>query len=51
MAKVVELELYFEVRKTGHNELHFTVVLPHPVTEDVAERFNQLFGRLEKQHG
>lgn len=39
------VEAHFPVRQTGRNPHHFTVLLPDPVTEDVAQRFNRLFGR------
>jgi hypothetical protein len=42
-----EVELYFAVTKTGKRTSHFTVELPHPVTDEVADRFNNLFGRAE----
>jgi hypothetical protein len=53
MAARAEVELYFTVRQTGKNLFHHTVELPHPVTEQVAERFNRLFGRAVKDtdHG
>jgi hypothetical protein len=39
------VERHFRVVQTGRNQLHHTVVLPKPVTEDVARLVNQLFGR------
>ena len=33
----------FEVRKTGKDADHFTVVLPNPVTQQAADDFNLLF--------
>jgi len=36
----------FPVKQTGTNPRHYTVELPHPVTPDVAARFNALFGRV-----
>jgi hypothetical protein len=45
MAAGAEVELYFNVLKTGRSLFHYTVVLPHPVTTDDAENFNRLFGR------
>ena len=40
-----EVEKYFPVIKTGKNKFHYTVELPKPVTEEVANLFNSLFGR------
>jgi len=40
-----EVELYFPVRKTGASPLHFTLELPHPVTDEIADTLNRLFGR------
>jgi hypothetical protein len=37
------VERVFPVVKTGADPSHFTVVLPKPVTKEVAEQFNQLF--------
>lgn len=51
MAVVPELELYFEVQQTGRNRMHYTVVLPHPVTDEAADTFNRIFGRLEEAGG
>jgi hypothetical protein len=45
VASRAELELYFRVGQTGRSPLHFTVELPHPVTREIAERFNAIFGR------
>jgi hypothetical protein len=39
------VEREFAVVKTGKSPYHYTVVLPNPVTEQVAQRFNALFGR------
>lgn len=39
------VEAVFNVVKTGRNPWHYTVVLPDPVTQDVADAFNNLFGR------
>ena len=33
----------FPVEKTGGNPFHYTVVLPSPVTDDAANRFNRLW--------
>lgn len=40
-----EVELYFRVHKTGESRAHYTVELPHPVTDADAAQFNRLFGR------
>lgn len=40
-----EVKKYFPVIKTGKNKFHYTVELPKPVTEEVANLFNSLFGR------
>ena len=45
VAMRAELELYFIVHKTGLDTHHYTIELPHPVTSEVADRFNKLFGR------
>jgi hypothetical protein len=37
------VEKVFPVVKTGADPNHFTVVLPNPVTREVAEQFNTLF--------
>ncbi len=37
------VEKVFPVLKTGADPNHYTVVLPKPVTKEVAEQFNQLF--------
>jgi len=39
------VEQHFPVHNTGSDPLHRTVELPKPVTEEVAELFNRLFGR------
>jgi RHS repeat-associated protein len=44
-ASRAEVEEHFPVHKTGKNPYHYTVELPKPVTETVAELFNRLFGR------
>lgn len=41
-----EIEKYFRVHHTGRDPLHRTVELPKPVTPEVAELFNRLFGRI-----
>ena len=40
-----EVEKWFPVHETGSDPLHRTVELPKPVTPEVAEQFNRLFGR------
>jgi hypothetical protein len=45
VASRAELELYFDVGQSGRNPRHFTVELPHPVTPEIAERFNAILGR------
>lgn len=40
------VEGVFNVIKTGKDPAHYTVELPNPVTQDVADLFNTLFGRL-----
>jgi len=40
-----EVEKHFRVRPTGNDPLHRTVELPKPVTQEVADLFNRLFGR------
>jgi hypothetical protein len=37
------VEKVFPVVKTGADPSHFTVVLPNPVTREVADQFNALF--------
>ncbi len=39
------VEQHFGVHNTGKDPLHRTVELPKPVTQEVADLFNQLFGR------
>jgi hypothetical protein len=39
------VEEVFSVVKTGKNPHHYTVELPKPVTQEVADQFNGLFGR------
>jgi hypothetical protein len=39
------VEQHFRVHNTGSDPLHRTVQLPKPVTPDVADLFNRLFGR------
>jgi len=40
-----EVEKFFRVRNTGTNPLHRTIELPKPVTKEIADQFNRLFGR------
>jgi RHS repeat-associated protein len=40
-----EVEKYFVVVKTGTNKYRYTVIMPSEITQDVADRFNSLFGR------
>lgn len=46
-AQRTRVELYFRVHKTGDDPAHYTVELPHPVSDADASRFNELFGRAE----
>ena len=41
-----EVEKHFRVHNTGNDPLHRTVELPKPVTQEVADLFNRLFGRI-----
>lgn len=41
-SKLLDVMKRFEVIKTGKNLDHFTVVLPNPVTQQVANEFNSL---------
>jgi hypothetical protein len=47
-ASRVEVERAFRVHDTPtrHDPLHRTVELPKPITHEVAQRFNLLFGRI-----
>jgi hypothetical protein len=47
VASVADLELYFTIEKTGRRRIHYTIVLPHPVTDENAQRFNAALGRSE----
>jgi sulfite reductase alpha subunit-like flavoprotein len=38
-----EVEKAFEVKQTGNNPKHHTVILPKPVTPEVANLFNETF--------
>ena len=42
-ANLLDVMRRFEVRKTGKDADHFTVVLPNPVTQQAADDFNLLF--------
>jgi len=44
-ARRSEVAKYFRVHNTGRDPLHRTVELPEPVTQEVADLFNRLFGR------
>jgi hypothetical protein len=44
-AQRAEVEAAFPAHKTGRNPYHYTVELPKPVTDAVADLFNRLFGR------
>ena len=39
------IEIQFRVLKTGKSPFHFTLELPHPVTDAVALKVNPLFGQ------
>jgi len=41
-----DVEKQFRVHNTGADPLHRTVELPKPVTQEVADSFNRLFGRI-----
>lgn len=41
-----DVERHFPVHNTGNDPLHRTVELPKPVTQEVADLFNRLFGRV-----
>lgn len=45
-ARRSDVEKHFPVHNTGNDPLHRTVELPQPVTQDVADLFNHLFGRV-----
>lgn len=40
-----EIEKHFAVHNTGRDPAHRTIELPKPVTQEVADQFNRLFGR------
>jgi hypothetical protein len=44
-ASVEDVEEKFALHKTGVNPFHFTIELPKPVTQSVADLFNGLFSR------
>ena len=44
-ASAAEIEEKFALHKTGANPFHYTIELPKPVTQEVADLFNGLFGR------
>ena len=44
-ARRSDVEKHFRVHNTGQDPLHRTVELPKPVTQEVADLFNRLFGR------
>jgi len=46
VAARADLDLHFFTVKTGRRRLHYTIVMPHPVTDADAERFNRAFGRI-----
>ena len=39
------VEQHFPVVRTGSTPGHHTVVLPKPITQEIADLFNRLFGR------
>jgi hypothetical protein len=45
-AKRSDVEKHFSVHNTGTDPFHRTVELPKPVTQEVADLFNRLFGRI-----
>ena len=46
VANYEDVAKVFKVIKTGKNLSHYTIELPNPVTPEVAETFNGLFGRI-----
>jgi hypothetical protein len=46
VAKRSDVEKHFFVHNTGSDPMHRTVELPKPVTQEVADLFNRLFGRI-----
>jgi hypothetical protein len=45
-AQCADVERVFKVHKTGSDPHHYTVELPDPVTQEVADMFNQLFRQV-----
>ena len=45
VASRAAVEELFEVVKTGNRSNHYTINLPKPVTDEIAETFNSIFGR------
>lgn len=45
-AKRSDVEKHFSVHNTGSDPMHRTVELAKPVTQEVADLFNRLFGRI-----
>lgn len=48
-ARRSEVEKYFPVHNTGNDPLHRTIALPRPVTPEVPDLFNRLFGRPSRR--
>ena len=44
-----EVEKVFDVKQTGNNPSHHTVILPKPVTQETADKFNALFKQKSGQ--
>ena len=44
-ASRTEVERHFRVVQTGRNPYHHTIAVPQPITDDVADILNRLFGR------
>jgi hypothetical protein len=44
-AALADVERHFTVHQTGKSSYHYTVELPKPVTQNVADLFNGIFGR------
>jgi hypothetical protein len=40
------VEKHFRVHNTGMDPLHRTIELPKPITQEIADLFNRLFGRI-----
>ena len=38
-----EVARFFKIIQTGDNKSHYTVILPKPVTQEVADLFNSVF--------